>query len=116
MNEILTKFAETLELVSKSVQTVSMSAEVATTTMRQCIASANVLISKVQDMEMRLNEKKEELEKVKEALKISQKENERLSSLLTPASSTQEAIEARTMTQEEAIRNHETYTHFDEEA
>lgn len=114
MNEVLTKFAETLELVSKSVQTTAMSAEVATTTMRQCIASANVLISKVQDMEMRLNEKKEELEKVKEALKISQKENERLSSLLTPAS-TQEAIEARTMTKEEAIRNHETYTHFDEE-
>lgn len=78
MNEVLTKFAKSLELASKSVQTTAMSAVVAEEALKQAIINAQILIDEVTLAKHTIEKKDAEISKLNSELAIVREENHQL--------------------------------------
>lgn len=78
MKSNLTKFAESLELASKSVQTTAMSAVVAEEALKQAIINAQILIDEVTLAKHTIEKKDAEISKLNSELAIVREENQKL--------------------------------------
>lgn len=78
MNEVLTKFAKSLELASKSVQTTAMSAVVAEEALKQAIINAQILIDEVTLAKHTIEKKDVEISKLNAELANVREENHQL--------------------------------------
>ena len=78
MKSNLTKFAESLELASKSVQTTAMSAIVAEEALKQAIINAQILIDEVTLAKHTIEKKDAEISKLNSELAIVREENQKL--------------------------------------
>ena len=78
MKSNLTKFAESLELASKSVQTTAMSAVVAEEALKQAIINTQILLDEVALTKQTIEKKDAEISKLNSELAIVREENKKL--------------------------------------